>query len=295
MTPAAVNVTTAHEIAQTRQFDIAGALQQVAPNVVINDVNGNPFAPEVDFRGFVASPVSGTPEGLAVYMNGIRINEAFGDTVNWDLIPTVAIERTSIVTANPLFGLNAIGGAVLLDMKNGFTYHGFEIDGRGGSFSRHLGTMQYGVEKDGFAAYLAMEAAGDQGYRKFSGSQIERLYGDIGWRGDNNAEIHATTNIAQNRFGVSGPAPIDLVNVDPSSVWTTPQTTKNSLSQFGLNGSVTPAPNWKLLADVHYRAFDQAHVDGNTTDFNSCGNPTLCDGNGNLTYMPDVFGPNVPI
>jgi iron complex outermembrane receptor protein len=294
-TPAAVNITTAKEIAQTRQFDIAGALQQVAPNVIINDVNGNAFSPEVDFRGFVASPVSGTPIGLAVYMNGIRINEAFGDTVNWDLIPTVAIDRTAIVTGNPLFGLNAIGGAVVMDMKNGFTYHGFEVDGRGGSFSRHLGTMQYGVEKDGFAAYLALEAAGDQGYRKFSGSQIERLYGDIGWRGDNNAEIHATTNIAQNRFGVSGPAPIDLVNVDPTSVWTTPQTNKNSLSQFDLNGSINPAPNWKLLGDVHYRAFDQAHVDGNTTNFVSCGAATLCDGNGNLTYMPDVFGPNIPI
>ncbi|HXZ16778.1 MAG TPA: TonB-dependent receptor [Roseiarcus sp.] len=294
-TPAAVNITTAQEIAASHQFDVAGALERVAPGVIINDVNGNPFEPEVDFRGFVASPVSGTPEGLAVYMNGVRINEAFGDTVNWDLIPSVAIDRTAIVTGNPLFGLNAIGGAVVMEMKNGFTYHGFELDGRAGSFSRHLGSLQYGVEKDGFAAYLALEAAGDQGYRKFSGSQIERLYGDLGWRGDNNAEVHATTNLAQNRFGVSGPAPIDLVNVDPSSVWTTPQTNKNSLSQFGVNGSITPAPNWKLLGDAHYRAFDQAHVDGNTTDFVSCGGATLCDGNGNSTYMPDVFGPNVPI
>jgi len=87
VTPAAVNVTTAKEIAETRQFDAAKALERVAPGVVINDVTGNPFQPEVDFRGFVASPVSGTPEGLAVYMNGIRINEAWGDTVNWDLIP----------------------------------------------------------------------------------------------------------------------------------------------------------------------------------------------------------------
>ncbi len=29
----------------------------------------------------------GTPQGLAVYQNGVRINEVFGDTVNWDLIP----------------------------------------------------------------------------------------------------------------------------------------------------------------------------------------------------------------
>ena len=171
-TPAAVNITTAQEIAHTHEFDVAQALQRVAPNVIIEDVQGNPFSPQVDFRGFVASPVSGTPQGLAVYMNGIRINEAWGDMVNWDLIPTVAIDRTAIVTGNPLFGLNAIGGAVVMDMKNGFTYHGFELDGRGGSFGRRQGSMQFGVEQDGVAAYLAVEAAGDNGYRKFSGSEI---------------------------------------------------------------------------------------------------------------------------
>jgi iron complex outermembrane receptor protein len=293
-TPAAVNVTTAEEIAATRQFDVAKALERATPGVIVNDVAGNPFLPEVDFRGFVASPISGTPIGLAVYQNGIRINEAWGDTVNWDLIPSVAIDRTSIVTANPLFGLNAIGGAVVLDMKNGFTYHGFELDGRGGSFGRRQGSLQYGVEKDGFAAYVAMEAAGDDGYRKFSSSQIERMYGDLGWRGDN-AEIHATAQIAQNRFGVSGPAPVDLVNIDKSSVYTTPQRTKNSLSQFGLNGVFTPQESWKILADVHYRAFDQAHVDGNTTNFASCGGATLCDQAGNPTVMPDFFGGSAPL
>jgi len=81
--PAAVHVITAQEIADTKQFDAARALERVAPGVSINDVSGNPFSPEVDYRGFVASPVSGTPIGLAVYQNGVRINEAWGDTVNW--------------------------------------------------------------------------------------------------------------------------------------------------------------------------------------------------------------------
>ncbi len=292
--PAAVHVTTSQEIADTKQFDVARALERVAPGVSINDVSGNPFSPEVDYRGFVASPVSGTPIGLAVYQNGVRINEAWGDTVNWDLIPSVAIDRTAIVTGNPLFGLNAIGGAIVLDMKNGFTYHGFELDGRGGSFARRQSSMQYGVQAGDFASYLAVEAAGDNGYRKFSGSQIERLYGDVGYRGDS-AEVHFTLNLAQNRFGVSGPAPVDLINIDPSSVYTTPQTSKNTLSQYGVNATFTPAPNWKILTDMHYRAFDQAHVDGNTTDFASCGGATLCDGSGNVTSIPDAFGPSVPL
>ena len=80
--------------------------------------------PDVQFRGFVASPVAGTPQGLAVYQNGMRINEAFGDTVNWDLIPTAAIKSVTVVTNNPAFGLNALGGAVNVQMKNGFNYQG---------------------------------------------------------------------------------------------------------------------------------------------------------------------------
>ncbi len=204
--PSSVIITTAREIADTRQFDIGPALDRSTPGVSTNDVLGNPFAPEVDFRGFVASPVSGTPEGLAVYQNGVRINEAYGDTVNWDMIPTVAIDRSAIVTGNPLFGLNALGGAVVLDMKNGFTYQGFDLDGRLGSRNRRQTTMQYGVLQGDFASYLAIEAAGDSGYRKYSGSQVRRLYGDIGYRGDS-VEVHFTLGLAQNRFGVSAARP----------------------------------------------------------------------------------------
>ena len=83
-----------------------------------------------------ASPLQGTPQGLAVYMNGIRINEAFGDTVNWDFIPTMAVGRADVWTNNPAFGLNALGGAISFQMKDGFTYQGFEFDASGGSYGR---------------------------------------------------------------------------------------------------------------------------------------------------------------
>ncbi len=75
----------------------------------------------MNFRGETASPLPGTPQGLAVYMNGVRINEAYGDVVNWAFIPTVAINQAQIVTGNPVFGLNALAGAVVMTMKNGFT------------------------------------------------------------------------------------------------------------------------------------------------------------------------------
>jgi iron complex outermembrane receptor protein len=119
-----------------RSLNISDALQNYVPVIIVNEFAGNPLQPDVQFRGLVASPVAGTPQGLAVYQNGVRINEAFGDTVNWDLIPTAAIRSVTVVTNNPAFGLNALGGAVNVQMKDGFNYHGAEIDTLVGSFGR---------------------------------------------------------------------------------------------------------------------------------------------------------------
>ena len=49
----------------------------------------NPFQLDINYHGFTASPLLGTPEGLSVYVDGVRVNESFGDTVNWDLIPRI--------------------------------------------------------------------------------------------------------------------------------------------------------------------------------------------------------------
>ena len=79
-----------------------------------------------------SSPVNGVPQGLAVYQNGVRINEAFGDTVNWDFLPSNAISDITVTSNNPAFGLNALGGSISIGMKDGFNYHGGEVDARTG-------------------------------------------------------------------------------------------------------------------------------------------------------------------
>jgi hypothetical protein len=89
-----------------------------------------------DHRGFTASPAPGTPQGLAVYQNGVRINESFGDVVNWAFIPEMAVSRASLVPNNPTFRLNAIGGALSIEMKNGFTYQDKEAEATIGSYGR---------------------------------------------------------------------------------------------------------------------------------------------------------------
>ena len=222
--PAAINAVGAAQIARTDSLNIADALQQQVPGIILSDTTGNPFMPDIQFRGFVASPVAGTPQGLAVYQNGMRINEAFGDTVNWDLIPTAAIRSVTVVTNNPAFGLNALGGAVNVLMKDGFNYQGAEINTMGGSFGRIQSSAQYGKQIGNWSVYGALEGVRDNGYRNFSESAIRRFYGDVGYRTDS-SEFHLNVGVAKNNFGASAAVPVELLQKYWGATYTTPQTT----------------------------------------------------------------------
>src|SRR5260221_973838 len=238
-------------------------------SITVNEVTGNPFQPNVQFRGFVASPVAGTPQGLAVYQNGVRINEAFGDTVNWDLIPTAAIRSVTVVTNNPAFGLNALGGAINVQMKDGFLYHGAEINTMGGSFGRVQSSAQGGKQIDKFAVYGALEGLHDDGFRNFSQSDVRRFYGDVGYRNDGN-EFHLNMGLADNKFGATATAPVELLQQYWGATYTTPQITENRVGYVNLTGKVEATPTWTLEGSAHVRVFDQKVVDGNPTGTQPC-------------------------
>ena len=139
---AQTHVLTAQDIARDGNADALRALNEGVPGVTLGNAAGNPFQPDLFYHGFQASPLQGTAQGLAVYLNGVRFNQAFGDTVEWDLLPNLAIDRMTLEGSNPVYGLNALGGAVSVQLKNGFTYHGGEMDLLGGSFGKAQGEFQ---------------------------------------------------------------------------------------------------------------------------------------------------------
>jgi outer membrane receptor protein involved in Fe transport len=279
--PASINYVDSNDIKRTGSLNVMDALQQNVAGLNISDVAGNPFQANVEFRGFVGSPVSGTPQGLAVYQNGVRINEAFGDTVNWDLIPTAAIKSVSVVTNNPAYGLNALGGAVDVRMKDSFNYHGAEIDTMGGSFGRIQSSLQWGKQVGDWAVYGALEGLHDDGFRNFSQSDVRRFYGDIGYRNDGN-EFHLNMGLADNNFGATATVPIELLQQYWGATYTTPQTTANQVGYLNLTGKVEATPTWTIDGIAHVRAFSQQAQDGNPTGTQPCtADPTLlCFGNG---------------
>ena len=269
--PALAQTVTSEDFSRTYSSNVTDTLFQRIPGISTSDEQGNSFQTDIRYRGFVASPVPGQPQGLAVYMNGVRVNEAFGDTVNFDFIPTNAIDRADIQSNNPVFGLNALGGAINLQMKNGFTFHGAEIEFQAGSYGRISGGVQFGMQKDDVAIYIAAQGLNETGWRQQSPSELARVYADIGWRRDGN-EIHLVLSGATNSFGVVASTPIQLLQTNWTSIYTWPQTTQNQNMLAALNGKFMVAENWTLQSNVYVRSFRQAHVDGNGADVERCSN-----------------------
>src|SRR5437899_10904056 len=250
--PASINAVGAAQIARTGSLNIADALQQQVPGIIVSDTTGNPFQPDIQFRGFVASPVAGTPQGLAVYQNGVRVNEAFGDTVNWDLIPTAAIRSVTVVTNNPAFGLNALGGAVNVLMKNGFNYQGAEINTMGGSFGRIQSSAQWGKQIDKFSVYGALEGLRDGGFRNFSESTVRRFYGDVGYRTDS-SEFHLNMGVASNNFGATATVPLQLLQAYRDATYNSQQTTANHVAYVNLTETGQATPPYPTACQTHER------------------------------------------
>jgi iron complex outermembrane receptor protein len=248
-------------------------LDQRLGSVNINANQDNPFQPDVQYRGFAASPILGTPIGLAVYQNGVRLNEPFGDNVNWDLVPDFAVNGINVIPTNPVFGLNALGGALIVEMKNGFNFQGGEAEISGGSFGRRQSTLQYGQRVGNVGAYIGVNAYNDEGFRKFSPSQVRQLYADIGAESERGS-LHLSLTGADNKLVGVGPTPIQLVDIDRSAVFTSPQRFHNTLLMPSLNGNYIATDTLSFQGNFYLRSAGRKVVNGNTTNAQLCADPT---------------------
>src|SRR6516165_4384954 len=267
-------------------------LNQRVGSVNIEENQGNPFQPNVVYRGFEGSPVLGTPVGIAVYQNGVRLNEPFGDNINWDLIPNFAINRSSIIPTNPIYGLNALGGAFAIEMKNGFNYHGGEADFAGGSFGQNQSTLQYGQQYGNVGAYIGGNAFNEGGYRKLSSSHVRQLHADIGAESEHGS-LHLSFTGANNTLSGVGPTPIQLADIDRTAVFTSPQSFHNTLQMPVLNANYNVSDTLSVQANFYYRGATRKVVNGNTTDAQFCADPALLCFGDTTTPLIDTTGAQV--
>ncbi len=290
--PAQNQVFTDRDISLQGEPNALRALQDQAQGVHLVNAFGNPFQPEVLYHGFQASPLQGSSQGLAVYVNGVRFNNPFGDTVNWDLIPDIAIERMNLEGANPVFGLNALGGALSVQLKDGFTYHGTELDIFGGSFGQIGGAFQYGKQIGNTAVYIAAAGMHENGWRDFQSSGLKQFYGDVGWRSER-GEVHLSVDAAQNFLQGPGTVPVELLAVDKSAHLTGPDSIANNYGSINLRGSYDINDTTSVQALAYYSNFLQRFMNGNGTPFEVCpGGRFLCNDDG--TRATDRNGNPIP-
>jgi iron complex outermembrane receptor protein len=281
--PTATHVLSAQDINRTGIPSLTGAILADVSSASINDVEGNVFQPDILFRGFTASPVAGTPQGLAVYVNGARFNDAFGDTVNWDLIPPSAIKSVGIEAANPVFGLNALGGAVSVQLKNGFADDSVSITGYGGSYGRRAGILELSQQAGDFAIYVTADATHDGGFRQTSASDLYRLYMDLGWR-SGPAEVHLGVTAAHDRLGNPGATPVQALAADIANIFTAPNTVDNKYVAVNLNGTYKLSDATSLQSVGYFQNLRQYVPNGITAQVAGCGDGSglLCNDDGTV-------------
>ena len=223
--PANVQVFTASRLTRPAPVDVPSLLAERAMSVQLSEVQGGLFQPDLLFRGFSASPLLGASEGLAVYQDGVRLNEPFGDTVMWDTLPTTAIASLNLLPgSNPLFGLNALGGAVSIRTKDGFDFPGRHVRLTTGAFGRHGLEAETGGHSSSFAYYLAGTLMHERGWRDFSPSTVRRVFGDLAWRGGASA-VNVSLTVSSNDLTGNGAAPPLLLDQDRAAVFTHPDET----------------------------------------------------------------------
>jgi len=296
--PSAVSQVTSEQITREGTKQVQNVLQQQVPGIILSDTTGGGLRTDVSYRGFDASPVGGRSQAIAVYMNGIRINEAFGDTVNFDAIPAIAISDITVVGSNPVFGLNAIGGAISFTMKDGFEFQGATIDVMGGSFGRRQISTEAGARSGNFSAYAAGEYLAEDGFRDFSEADVKRMYTDLGFKKDG-VELHLSFNGAKSDAGVVAATPVELLDIDWGRTFTSPQDTEFEVLMPSLRGSVQVTDTLTFSGMSYYRKFKQNVIDGNLSEVDECADGGPNDGllclseDGVEEPVEDAFGNTV--
>lgn len=220
----------------------------------------------MSFRGFTASPLLGTPQGLAVYVDGVRVNEPFGDVVNWDLIPDNAIQSIDPVPgSNPVFGLNSLGGALAITTKSGFDDPGIDASGYTGSFYRRAAETQLGANTGKVGYFLAGNVLNEDGWRDHSPSRLRQLLMRTDLRPDSTTRLSLSYTGAHNNLSGTQALPREWLD-SPQEPYTWPDSTENYLNSVNLQGRSLLGTNWLISGNLYWRQLRSRTVDSNVNN-----------------------------
>jgi outer membrane receptor protein involved in Fe transport len=272
--PSNVQTADSKDMQRQQTLDLANYLNNNFSGVNVSESADNPFQLDVNYHGFTASPLLGTPEGLSVYVDAVRVNESFGDTVNWDLIPQSAISTVTLMSgSNPVFGLNTLGGALSVKTKSGHNDPGTELEAYGGSFGRRSFEGTTGGEFGNFDYFLTGNYFDETGWRDNSPTRVYQGFGKVGWQNDK-TDVDLSYTYADTRLYGNGAAPMSMLDYRRAASYT-PDFTANRLSFVNLTGTQFLTDKLLLSGNVYYRRLITGTINGNIND----------------SYLADYTGP----
>jgi outer membrane receptor protein involved in Fe transport len=266
--PSNVQTANSKDLQRQQSLDLADFLNNNFSGISISESQDNPFQPDVNYHGFTASPLLGTPVGLSVYVDGVRVNESFGDTVNWDLIPESAISTVTLMAgSNPVFGLNTLGGALAIQTKSGHNNPGTEFEAYGGSFGRRAFQAETGGEFGHFDYFLTGNYFDENGWRDLSPTHVYQAFGKVGWQNEK-TDIDLSYTYADSSLIGNGATPQSMLDFRRESIFSAPDFTHNLLNFVNLNGTQFLADTLLLSGNAYFRQLITNSNNGDVNDDN---------------------------
>jgi outer membrane receptor protein involved in Fe transport len=252
------------DIAQSGSLDLEDFLNRRFSGVYLNEMQGNPFQPDLNFRGYTASPLLGTPQGISVYLDGVRQNQPFGDVVSWDLIPQNAVSSVTLMPgSDPLFGLNTLGGALSVQTKDGAANPGLIGKLTYGSSGRKALQAEYGGgQAAGFNWFLAANIFHESGWRFDSPSDVRQGFARIGWR-NARTDLSLVTTYAYNTLSGNGLQDYRLLANNYASVYTIPDQTSDRSPSVNFLARHTLSNTLTLSGNAYFRNIRTEGINGN--------------------------------
>lgn len=298
--PFNVQSATDEDLERSQSFDLTDFLNRNLGSVTINNAQNNPLQSDVQYRGYTLSPLLGLPQGLAAYQNGVRINEPFGDSINWDLIPESSIAGVNLMGgANPVFGLNALGGALAITTKTGFTHPGHSLEIQGGSYERVLTTLESGANNGTWGYYFTGNYFDEDGWRDASPSDALNFFGALSYEAEATA-VDININHANTDLIGNGPAPVELLARGRNQIFTSPDQTENELIMVSAQATHWLNDRLQLSANTFYRDNQTDSFNGDGSEFEECDEEAggtageLCEEDESVS-ITDQTGMSIPV
>lgn len=281
--PSNVQTAGSEDLEKTHTISLANYMRRYMGSVSVNEAQSNPLQPNIFYRGFVGSPLLGMPQGLSMYVDGVRFNEPFGNTINWGLISNGAIQSMALYPSNPVYGLNSLGGAIAVTTKTGFSAPRHQLEAYGGSWGRQSEELTSGGNNGRWGYFVDLHHFAEHGWRQYSPTRANQGFGTLSWRGDKGSldlKLAANDNVMTG----NGAAPVQLLQQQRNAIFTVPDITITKLFFTELKGGYDWSDDIKFNGNAYFRQNRINTVNGNGTDYSPCTLPAnaglMCEGTG---------------